>query len=894
MGIKKVLVEYKYNVSKKLAAASKDAMIEFKDTGFKIDSSFDPVSVRPTQKKAKSLRTANEISILVRGEIDEDKVEELKSKPNVIGVWTDAKIEHTQDCDTNVSKGDLQAVVKYLGVDEIWNKTRGKGIVIGICDEGIDKNEIKVVNDGWSPWWFLPPGEILAGGDHGNMCATDALGICPEAQVYDIGVLKAQETEKVISNAIAGFQWAIERHKLDGTPHILSNSWNVFRESDGPDYAKDEDHPFTRKVVEAIEEGIIVCFTAGNCGESCPDWRCETDTGPGRSIWGANGHPDVITVGAVNINEELIGYSSQGPAALCNEKPDFCGISHFKGYYPIDTGTSAACPIVAGVIGLLKSANLGLTQDDVKKILQQTAKNTTGNGFDYQFGYGIIQAKAAFEKVKIVPPEPVPPVIISPWELINLDTLIKKSEEMLFSQEDSPKIDYSTKDKALSIVYDGYTTLPKLYNEVFLDPLKNLISTEDYALIMKALNNSGGPWEDWLASINQRTTGYLKEATHAFEEFVSDLYDGYLSMEERRGIKLPDMQTISPLVKWGNPDDGPYTWPADVGMELGMKMAVVNMPPAYSKNIALWAAIGHETGGHDILHADNGLLNEIGNVVSEEIMKHRDDPALKDAEAMVNGRRIPLARLAALYWRYTIDETASDVCGLLNLGPAAGIGIAALLIPLRKGELITIGSKSDVHPIDALRVLLAADVIRNIPDLDANIANAWGDAIEGVLDKYIKEKTDFRLYSRTQSGIQWDVIIPYDGMRETVKIVAKTIAFKPLKSLEGHFLSEINTWNNFDERLTLRIVDDFLNKRQPSLEPGLDGETVYAAHIISGAMIALAHSPDVSVITELAIKALNELYDTNPVWRGFPFRFRSNANSHKMVPNYRKITPERY
>ncbi|VVB87287.1 Uncharacterised protein [uncultured archaeon] len=478
-------------------------------------------------------------------------------------------------------------------------------------------------------------------------------------------------------------------------------------------------------------------------------------------------------------------------------------------------------------------------------------------------------------------------------ELKNLNELLTNSEPMISSKEDAPEMDLSTKDKALGIVYDGYTALPKLYHGVFLDPLKNLITTEDYETIMHALNGSEGPWGDWMASINQRSTGYQKDATHAFEETVADFYDGFLSKEERAGIKPPDYETVSPLVKWGKPADGPFTWPADTGVKLGMKMAVVNMPPAYSKNIALWAALGHETGGHDVLHADEGLLNEIGNTVASEIMKHENDPAFQEENVTFNGRKISVAEFAASYWKSTMDETASDVCGLLNLGPAAGVGLSVLLIPIRGGKLIPYGPAMDVHPIDALRLFLAADVIRGMPDLDVNTANAWGDALDGIADKYISNKNGFGLYSKTQNGdVHWDAIMPYNGMRETVKIVANTIAFKPLNTLEGHSLSEINAWANSDEELTLRIVDDFVNKRQPSLEPGPGGETVYAAHILSGAVLALTNSPDVEDITGLAISALNELYSGNPVWRGFPVRFRSDAHIHSLVPEYGKSIPD--
>ena len=48
-----------------------------------------------------------------------------------------------------------------------------------------------------------------------------------------------------------------------------------------------------------VNDGIDVVFSAGNCGQFCPDRRCgETDRGPGHSIWGANSHPRVLTFGA--------------------------------------------------------------------------------------------------------------------------------------------------------------------------------------------------------------------------------------------------------------------------------------------------------------------------------------------------------------------------------------------------------------------------------------------------------------------------------------------------------------------------------------------------------------------------------------------------------------------
>ena len=125
-----------------------------------------------------------------------------------------------------------------------------------------------------------------------------------------------------------------------------------------------------------------------------------TTSALGTRSGGANGHEQVITVGAANINEQWAGYSSQGPAALYEYKPDFCAPSHFAGHTASDAGSSASCPVCAGVIGLLKQARPGLNQEQARRVLSKTAKNLCAPGWDYQTGYGMIQAYDAFQSVR--------------------------------------------------------------------------------------------------------------------------------------------------------------------------------------------------------------------------------------------------------------------------------------------------------------------------------------------------------------------------------------------------------------------------------------------------------------------------------------------------------------
>ncbi len=422
--LEQVLVEMRVSRTRSSGSAT-DIAAAMSISSFQVDTDFPPIPISAADGAL--TRSIDEDVVVVRGVIHPSQRAQLEAQPDVIRVFKDTPIapfaataiEIDQpttvlplealgtcpigscDCAPGTAKGTIADVAGYLGVDEIHAAGfRGEGIVVGVVDGGItavgrtprsgETARIGRVIGGYpAATWGTT---ASAWGDHGNMCATDVLGMAPQAQLYDLRISDGS----FISSALAAFQWAINQHRIDGTPHILTNSWGIFQETWDRVYATDPNHVFTRKVVEALDEGILVLFAAGNCGGTCPDGRCGSDSGPGRSIWGANGHPRVMTVGAVNKNEQFVGYSSQGPAALDRQKPDFCSITHFAGYFDSDSGTSAATPIAAGVVALLKQVKPELNQDQVKNLLRGTAKDIGPAGWDQHSGHGIIQAKRAF------------------------------------------------------------------------------------------------------------------------------------------------------------------------------------------------------------------------------------------------------------------------------------------------------------------------------------------------------------------------------------------------------------------------------------------------------------------------------------------------------------------
>ncbi len=251
------------------------------------------------------------------------------------------------------------------------------------------------------------------------MCAWDVRISAPDASLLDYALLKStgDTWAAFLSDAIAAFADLIDLLARAPGALVVTNSWGLFdRSEDAPigspeNYSANPDHPFNQITGSLVAAGADVFFAAGNCGADCPDSRCGSgDTGPGASIHGANSHPDVTTVAAVTVTDRRLGYSSQGPGGLANRKPDLAGFSHFKGsmVYPADSGTSAACPVAAGAAAALrqKLAPAKFAPAQLKGLLQRTCRDLEAVGWDYNVGYGAIDAAAAVKAAGLKPAKP--------------------------------------------------------------------------------------------------------------------------------------------------------------------------------------------------------------------------------------------------------------------------------------------------------------------------------------------------------------------------------------------------------------------------------------------------------------------------------------------------------
>ncbi|WP_405150721.1 S8 family peptidase [Sphaerisporangium sp. NBC_01403] len=367
-----------------------------------------------------------EASVLVRGEISDDvSSARLALLPgrhrDVVGIYADPVIETSLTCGGAPPVGTWQDVARLLDVTRLRAEGYdGTGVALAVCDTGINADhvtrqlgrEITIDADrSWNPGGVTGKAGSFAV-DHGTMCAFDTQIAAPGASLIDIPVLLSRRQggtaiDGLLSDAVAAFahlRTVLEAQPAASRALVISNSWGSFSPEwdlapgQPGNYSDNAAHPFNIIVGSLEQAGADILFAAGNCGSECKDRRCGYS---GRPIVGANSHPQALSIGGVDTNGERVGYSSQGPGRLSDRKPDICAYTHFSGSKAFgddqpDSGTSAACPVAAGLIAAIRTRwpASQLPPAQLRTLLHRTADDRSDVGFDYDYGYGIADTRA--------------------------------------------------------------------------------------------------------------------------------------------------------------------------------------------------------------------------------------------------------------------------------------------------------------------------------------------------------------------------------------------------------------------------------------------------------------------------------------------------------------------
>jgi len=135
----------------------------------------------------------------------------------------------------------------------------------------------------------------------------------------------------------------------------------------------------------AYDKGVVMVAAAGN-------WASWEISYPAALT-------KVIAVSAVDKNDNLADYSSYGPeidVAAPGEEIYSTVWNPYKGStYTEMSGTSMASPMVAGLAALLLAQDPALSNDDVRQIIEVSAKDLGDPGWDPEFGHGLINVHKA-------------------------------------------------------------------------------------------------------------------------------------------------------------------------------------------------------------------------------------------------------------------------------------------------------------------------------------------------------------------------------------------------------------------------------------------------------------------------------------------------------------------
>lgn len=139
------------------------------------------------------------------------------------------------------------------------------------------------------------------------------------------------------------------------------------------------------------------------------------------SIFGHAATTKAIAVGSINAsdvgNDTIAFYSSGGPIEIrvptpqTRRKPDLVAIdgvsvSGAGGFPTTFFGTSAAAPHVAGMAALLMSAHPKANSKAIRIALTRSAEDLGPSGFDFTYGYSLIDALAANDLLPLANPLP--------------------------------------------------------------------------------------------------------------------------------------------------------------------------------------------------------------------------------------------------------------------------------------------------------------------------------------------------------------------------------------------------------------------------------------------------------------------------------------------------------
>lgn len=127
--------------------------------------------------------------------------------------------------------------------------------------------------------------------------------------------------------------------------------------------------------------------------------NCESDGGVAAIVY--NNQPGLFggTLGGVSTVIPSVTVSDSSGAAMLGQLGSSASVTVASGNYALFSGTSMATPHVAGVAALVWSQHPQCSAAEIRQTLRLSATDLGDTGRDNEFGHGLVQAKAAVDRI---------------------------------------------------------------------------------------------------------------------------------------------------------------------------------------------------------------------------------------------------------------------------------------------------------------------------------------------------------------------------------------------------------------------------------------------------------------------------------------------------------------
>lgn len=299
-----------------------------------------------------------------------------------------------------------QWALPKIGADWAWNTTTGNSsILVAVIDTGIDYNHPDLAAN------YVPIGydwvnnDAAPLDDYGH--GTSVAGIIAAVLNNHIGVAGLAQVqimaEKGLDSSGTGYEDELANAIIDAVYYgakILSLSWG-----------SDQDSQLIHQAIQyAYAQDVLIVAAAGNGASTTKMYPAA--------------YKEVIAVTATDQYDDPAFFTSYGDwvelaapgVGIYSTFPTYHVVLNDPPYsknlnYDYMSGTSMACPHVAGLGALIWSRFPNATRDWVRAQLRYTADDLGERGFDQYYGYGRINAKSAVEQAP-----PAHDLLIYDWE----------------------------------------------------------------------------------------------------------------------------------------------------------------------------------------------------------------------------------------------------------------------------------------------------------------------------------------------------------------------------------------------------------------------------------------------------------------------------------------------